>query len=147
LKTKDFPDEKHAWWKTRSVLQRLVCAQRFKVYFLPLRKRYSLHISSVYHTKFITPPPPPKKKWSKLRFLILKHLVRVYSNNRALSSWQHTCTNKYIYEHADVNNQSYLFICLCILMVMHVLFGIFCFHRASWHSSSILTEVFPVLFP
>ena len=26
---------------------------------------------------------------------------------------------------------------------MYVLFCIFCFHRANWHSSATLTEVFP----
>jgi hypothetical protein len=31
-----------------------------------------------------------------------------------------------------------LFLCLCILIVMYVLLCIFCFHRANWHSSSIL---------
>jgi hypothetical protein len=37
-------------------------------------------------------------------------------------------------------------LCLCILIVMYVLFCIFCFHRANWHSSATLTEVFPVFF-
>jgi len=36
----------------------------------------------------------------------------------------------------------FLFLCLCILIVMSVLFCIFCFHRASWHSSATLTEIF-----
>ena len=35
---------------------------------------------------------------------------------------------------------------VCILFVMYVLFCIFCFHRANWHSSAILTEVFPCFF-
>ena len=46
---------------------------------------------------------------------------------------------------------SYIFLlsCLCILIVMYsyVLFCIFCFHRANWHSSATLTKVFSVLFP
>jgi len=29
---------------------------------------------------------------------------------------------------------------------MYVLFYIFCFHRANWHSSATLTEVFPCFF-
>ena len=29
---------------------------------------------------------------------------------------------------------------------MYALFCIFCFHRANWHSSAILTEVFPCFF-
>jgi len=33
-----------------------------------------------------------------------------------------------------------------ILIVMYVLFCIFCFHRASWHTSATLTEVFPCSF-
>ena len=37
--------------------------------------------------------------------------------------------------------------CLCILIVMHVLFCIFCFHCANWHSSATMTEVFPCFFP
>jgi len=32
------------------------------------------------------------------------------------------------------------------LIVMYVLFCIFCFHRANWHSSATLTEIFPCLF-
>ena len=32
---------------------------------------------------------------------------------------------------------------LCIRIVMYVLFSIFCFHRANWHSSATLTEGFP----
>jgi len=35
---------------------------------------------------------------------------------------------------------------LCILIVMYALFCIFCFHRANWHSSATLTEVFPCFF-
>ena len=34
-----------------------------------------------------------------------------------------------------------------IPIVMYVLFCIFCFHRANWHSSATLTEVFPWFFP
>jgi len=37
----------------------------------------------------------------------------------------------------------FLLLCLCILIVMYALFCIFCFHRANWHSSATLTEVFP----
>ena len=46
------------------------------------------------------------------------------------------------------NFVSYVFVllCLCILIVMCVLFCVFCFHRANWHSSSTLTEVFPCFF-
>ena len=40
----------------------------------------------------------------------------------------------------------FLLLCLCILIVTNVLFYIFCFHRANWHSSATLTEVFPCLF-
>ena len=40
----------------------------------------------------------------------------------------------------------FLLLCLCILVVMYVLFRIFCFHRANWHSSATLTEVFPCFF-
>ena len=42
------------------------------------------------------------------------------------------------------NFVSYVFslLYLCILSFMYVLFSIFCFHRASSHSSSTLTEVF-----
>ena len=35
---------------------------------------------------------------------------------------------------------------LCILIDMYILFCIFCIHRASWHSSATLTEVFPCFF-
>jgi hypothetical protein len=46
------------------------------------------------------------------------------------------------------NSVSYVFLslCLCIRIVIYVLFCIFCFHRASWHSSATLTEVFPCFF-
>jgi type IV secretory pathway VirB3-like protein len=37
----------------------------------------------------------------------------------------------------------FLFLYLCILIVMYVVFCIFCFHRANCHSSATLTEVFP----
>ena len=39
---------------------------------------------------------------------------------------------------------SYVFLLLrlCILIVMYVLFCIFCFHRANWHFSATLTEDF-----
>jgi hypothetical protein len=40
----------------------------------------------------------------------------------------------------------YSYCCLCILIVTYVLFCIFCFHRANWHSSATLTEVFPCFF-
>ena len=52
----------------------------------------------------------------------------------------------YIYSFMLLFNfVSYVFLLLClhILVVMYVLFCIFCFHRASWHSSATLTEVFP----
>ena len=39
-----------------------------------------------------------------------------------------------------------LLLSLCILIVVYVLFCIFCFHRANWHSSATLTEVFPWFF-
>jgi hypothetical protein len=46
------------------------------------------------------------------------------------------------------NSVSYVFwlLCLCILIVTHVLFCIFCFHRANWHSSATMTGVFPCFF-
>ena len=37
----------------------------------------------------------------------------------------------------------FLFLCLCILIVMYILFCIFCFYHANWHFSATLTEVFP----
>jgi len=40
----------------------------------------------------------------------------------------------------------FLLLCLCILIVKNVLFCIFCFHRANWHYSATLTEVFPCFF-
>jgi hypothetical protein len=36
----------------------------------------------------------------------------------------------------------FLFLRLCILIVVYVIFCIFCFHRANWHSSATPTEVF-----
>ena len=46
----------------------------------------------------------------------------------------------------DFVNYIFLLSFLCILIVMYVLFCIFRFHRANWHSSAILTEVFPCFF-
>jgi hypothetical protein len=40
----------------------------------------------------------------------------------------------------------FLLLYLCSLTVMYVLFCIFCFHRANWHSSATLTEVFLCFF-
>jgi hypothetical protein len=40
----------------------------------------------------------------------------------------------------------FLFLCLRILIVTNVLFCIFCFHHANWHSSASLTEDFPCFF-
>ena len=37
----------------------------------------------------------------------------------------------------------FLLLSLCILTIIYVRFCIFCFHRANWHSSSTLTEVYP----
>jgi hypothetical protein len=42
----------------------------------------------------------------------------------------------------DFVNYIFLLLCLCILIVMYVLFCTFSFHRANWHSSATLTEVF-----
>jgi len=39
-----------------------------------------------------------------------------------------------------------LLLCVCILVAMYALFRIFCFHRANWHSSATVTEVFPCFF-
>jgi len=46
------------------------------------------------------------------------------------------------------NSVSYVFLLLrlYILIVMYALFCIFCCHRANWHSSATLTEVFPFFF-
>ena len=46
------------------------------------------------------------------------------------------------------NSASYVFLllCLCILIDIHALFCTLCFHRANWHSSTTLTEVFPCFF-
>jgi len=40
----------------------------------------------------------------------------------------------------------FLLLCLCILIVMYVLFCTFRFRRASRHSAATLTEVFPRCF-
>ena len=44
------------------------------------------------------------------------------------------------------NFENDVFLCLCIRIVMCVLFCIFCFHPANWHFSATLTEVFPCFF-
>jgi hypothetical protein len=43
-------------------------------------------------------------------------------------------------------NYVFLLLCLCIIIFIYVVFYIFCFHRASWHSSAVLNEGFPRLF-
>ena len=45
-----------------------------------------------------------------------------------------------------LTRQLFISLRLCILTVMYVLFCVFCFHRANWHSSATLTEVFPCFF-
>jgi len=40
----------------------------------------------------------------------------------------------------------FLLLCLCTLIVMCFLFCVFRIHRANWHSSATLTEVFPCVF-
>jgi hypothetical protein len=40
----------------------------------------------------------------------------------------------------------FLLLCLCILNIMYALFCIFSFHRANWHSSATLPDVFPCFF-
>ena len=52
-----------------------------------------------------------------------------------------------VYFYILFNFVSYVFLlCLCILIVMSVLFCIFRSHRANWHSSVTLPEVFPCIF-
>jgi len=48
-----------------------------------------------------------------------------------------------------LNFVNYVFLLLgfCIFTVMHVLFSIFCSHRANWHSSANLTVALSVPFP
>jgi hypothetical protein len=63
---------------------------------------------------------------------------------RFMFFWFH-CLSLYIRLHVmyAFNFVNYVFLlCLCII-VMYVLFCILCFHRANWHSSAILTDVFP----
>jgi len=46
--------------------------------------------------------------------------------------------------YALFNSVTYVFLllCLCTLIEKYALFWIFCSHRAKWHSSATLTEVF-----
>ena len=46
------------------------------------------------------------------------------------------------------NSVSYVFLllCLCIHTAIYDLFCTFSFHRANWHTSATLTEVFPCFF-
>ena len=44
------------------------------------------------------------------------------------------------------NFVSYVFLFLFIYSYCYVLFPIFCFHRANWHSAATMTEVFPCFF-
>jgi len=54
----------------------------------------------------------------------------------------------YLFFYTFVSFVSYVFffLCLCILIVTYVLFCTFCFHRAKWHSSATLTEVYQCFF-
>ena len=52
----------------------------------------------------------------------------------------------YVLYAFNFGNYVFLLLRLYILIVMYVLFCIVRFHRASWHSSAILSEVFPCFF-
>jgi hypothetical protein len=43
------------------------------------------------------------------------------------------------------NSVNYVFLLLC-LYILIFMYALFCFHRANWHSSAILTEAFPCFF-
>jgi len=43
-------------------------------------------------------------------------------------------------------NYLFLLLCLCILIVMYVLFCVFFFHCANWHSLATMTEGFLCFF-
>jgi hypothetical protein len=71
---------------------------------------------------------------------IIFNWFRFYLNDRRETVYlQYTAIHHF-------ESSVFLLLCLCILIVMYVLFCIFCFHRANWHSSATLTEVFPRFF-
>ena len=55
--------------------------------------------------------------------------------------WLYFCTLLF-----NFVNHVFLLLCLCIPIVMYVLFCIFYIHRTNWHSSATLTECFPCFF-
>jgi len=71
-------------------------------------------------------------------FIIFLHVLFVHF--LSLCIW--------LYAFYTFNSVSYVFLLLClyILIVMYAPFCIFCFHRANWHSSATLPEVFPFFF-
>ena len=73
-------------------------------------------------------------------FIIFLHVLLVLSSLR--------CVYGCMFCVLLFNSVNYVFLllCLCIFTVMYALFCIFCFHRAKWHSSAILTEFFPCFF-
>ena len=46
----------------------------------------------------------------------------------------------------NVVSHAVLLLSVCVLIIMYVMFCIFCFHRANWHSSATMTEAFPCFF-
>ena len=80
----------------------------------------------------------------------LKNICRVIHEERSIF-WEVILSffvrKKMLYEHVYTSEWLPVQTCLnieihCILIVMYALFCIFRFHRANWHSSATLNEVF-----
>jgi Flp pilus assembly protein TadB len=80
------------------------------------------------------------------RAFIIESLDKNLSDSKFCSKYHRLCI--FIIFMFLFNFVSYVFLLLflCVLIVMYALFCILCFHRANWHSSATLTEVFPCFF-
>jgi len=93
----------------------------------------------------IDPKPNPVLQTHKAQFLPNLHLILVYTQSPSPILVYTQNVLKVVKNFCRFQRSiSYYF--YCYIYVTYALFCIFCFHRAKWHSSAILTEGFPCFF-
>ena len=93
----------------------------------------------------------PRQMIERWKVIICPLQVIPSSITRVASHWggcygYPRVTSTFTETKRDVGDSKRLPGCKLTLMVMYVLFCIVCFHRAIWHSSATLTEVYPCFF-